>query len=100
LIKAASFKALPVRHADTFIEALYAKNVAFPEDRFEHSELLAAIEQASPEQIDTIGRSSLQVPATLQGSTRRCNRSRDWAVQLSRWFRSAPDCRAVRGGFL
>jgi tetratricopeptide (TPR) repeat protein len=32
LIKAASFKALPVRHADTFIEALYAKNVAFPED--------------------------------------------------------------------
>lgn len=51
LIKAASFKALPVRHADTFIEALYAKNVAFPEDRFEHGELLAAIEQASPEQI-------------------------------------------------
>lgn len=37
LIKAASFKVLPVRHADTFIEALYAKNVAFPEDRFEHS---------------------------------------------------------------
>jgi len=52
LIKAASFKVLPVRHADTFIEALYAKNVAFPEDRFEHSELLAAIEQASPEQIE------------------------------------------------
>lgn len=52
LIKAASFTALPVRHADTFIEALYAKNVAFPEDRFEHGELLAAIEQASPEQIE------------------------------------------------
>jgi hypothetical protein len=52
LIKAASFKALPVRHADTFIEALYAKNVAFPEDRFEHGELLAAIEQATPEQIE------------------------------------------------
>lgn len=52
LIKAASFTALPVRHADTFIEALYAKNVAFAEDRFEHSELLAAIERASPEQIE------------------------------------------------
>lgn len=52
LIKAASFKALPVRHADTFIEALYAKNVAFPEDRFEHSDLLAAIEQAELEQME------------------------------------------------
>lgn len=52
LIKAASFTALPVRHADTFIEALYAKNVAFPEDRFEHSDLLAVIEQASAEQIE------------------------------------------------
>lgn len=52
LIKAASFKALAVRHADTFIEALYAKNVAFPEDRFEHSDLLATIEQAAPEQIE------------------------------------------------
>lgn len=52
LIKAASFKALPVRHADTFIEALYAKNVAFPEDRFEHCDLLATIEQAAPEQIE------------------------------------------------
>jgi tetratricopeptide (TPR) repeat protein len=52
LIKAASFNALPVRHADTFIEALYAKNVAFPEDRFEHSDLLAVIDLASSEQIE------------------------------------------------
>lgn len=52
LIKAASFRALPTRHADTFIEALYAKNVAIPEDRFEHSDLLAAIERTSVEQID------------------------------------------------
>ncbi|HQV01900.1 MULTISPECIES: VRR-NUC domain-containing protein [unclassified Novosphingobium] len=52
LIKAASFHALPDRHADTFIEALYAKNVAFPEDRFEHSDFFAAIDQASREQIE------------------------------------------------
>ncbi|MCA1660933.1 MAG: VRR-NUC domain-containing protein [Novosphingobium sp.] len=52
LIKAASFDPLPQRLADTFVEALYAQNVPFPEDRFEHSKLLATIMRASRPQIE------------------------------------------------
>ncbi|MCF8707863.1 VRR-NUC domain-containing protein [Rhizorhapis sp. SPR117] len=52
LLKAASFDALPARHADTFIEALYAQNVAFPEDRFEHGTLLRSVSRASRAQIE------------------------------------------------
>lgn len=46
LIKAASFPKLPVRHADTFIEALYAQNVAFEEDRYPRGQLVNAIRKA------------------------------------------------------
>lgn len=52
LIKAASFLQLSARHADTFIEALYAQNVAFPADRFEHGALLQSVSGASRAQIE------------------------------------------------
>lgn len=52
LIKAASFDPLPVRLANTFIEAIYAQNVAFAEDRFTHSQLLNAIRGASRRKIE------------------------------------------------
>lgn len=52
LIKAASFAALPHRFGDIFVEAIYAQNVAFPEDRFEHGQLLASVERAALPQIE------------------------------------------------
>ena len=52
LIKAASFARLDPRHADTFIEALYAQNVAFDEDRFEPEHLLESVEKATTDQIE------------------------------------------------
>lgn len=51
LIKAASFSPLPLRLANTFIEAIYAQNVAFDEDRFTHRQLLTTIQGASHKQI-------------------------------------------------
>ncbi len=52
LIKAASFAPLPERHADTFVEALYAQNVAFEEDRHEIDALLRNVGQATRPQIE------------------------------------------------
>lgn len=52
LIKAASFAKLQVRHADTFIEALYAQNVAFDEDRFTKGELIALVSRATRTQVE------------------------------------------------
>lgn len=52
LIKAASFKKLDVRNADTFIEALYAQNVAFAEDRFDPQRLINNISRATLGQIE------------------------------------------------
>jgi len=52
LIKAASFDPLPPRHADTFIEALYAQNVSFPEDRFDRGRLLESTGRATRQQIE------------------------------------------------
>ena len=46
-----SFKEIPLRNRSTYIEALYAQNVAFDEDRFEHSELLGNVRNATPLQI-------------------------------------------------
>jgi hypothetical protein len=51
LIKAASFQKLPVRNCSTFIEALYAQNVAFSDDRFEVDWLVGNIRSASAQQI-------------------------------------------------
>lgn len=51
LIKAASFETLPKRSADTFIEALYAQNVAFEEDRHQASAMIEAIKRASLAQL-------------------------------------------------
>jgi hypothetical protein len=52
LIKAASFTSLQQRHADTFIEALYAQNVAFAEDRFEIDDLVASCARADEKQVE------------------------------------------------
>ena len=52
LIKAASFERLNPRNADTFIEALYAQNVAFDEDRFDRDQLAAAVRAATPARIE------------------------------------------------
>lgn len=43
LIKAASFDPLSPRNANTFVEALYAQNVSFPEDKFEPDQLIETI---------------------------------------------------------
>ena len=52
LIKAASFEALDVRNSDTFIEALYAQNVAFDQDRFAPERLIATVSNATRRQIE------------------------------------------------
>lgn len=52
LIKAASFDPLPPRHSDTFVEALYAQNVSFPEDRFDRDQLLESISRATRKQVE------------------------------------------------
>jgi hypothetical protein len=51
LIKAASFDRLDPRNADTFIEALYAQNVAFPQDRFDPRELVSAVAVATRDRL-------------------------------------------------
>ena len=52
LIKAASFEALDVRNSDTFVEALYAQNVAFDQDRFSPERLIATVSNATRRQIE------------------------------------------------
>lgn len=52
LIKAASFPRLDPRHADTFVEALYAQNVAFAQDKFTKDQLLASVSRATRPQIE------------------------------------------------
>ena len=51
LIKASSFGRLHARNADTFVEALYAQNVAFDEDRFESARMIETIRRATREQV-------------------------------------------------
>ena len=51
LIKAASFGSLQQRNADTFVEALYAQNVAFAEDRFDIEKMIASCARADEAQI-------------------------------------------------
>ncbi len=52
LIKSASFEALDARNADTFVEALYAQNVAFDQDRFAPERLIATVSNATRCQIE------------------------------------------------
>lgn len=52
VIKAASFRPLQQRHADTFIEALYAQNVSFAEDRFDIDALLSTCAWADQAQLE------------------------------------------------
>lgn len=52
LIKATSFEALDVRNSDTFVEALYAQNVAFDQDRFSPERLIATVSNATRRQIE------------------------------------------------
>lgn len=52
LLKAASFEALSERNADTFIEALYAQNVAFEMDRFDSDAMIETVLRAPLRQIE------------------------------------------------
>ena len=52
LIKAASFEALDARNSDTFVEALYAQNVAFEQDRVAPVRLIATVSNATRRQIE------------------------------------------------
>lgn len=67
LIKAASFPILAERNADTFIEALYAQNVAFEEDRFATATLVQNIRNSTLTQLETnwrlISRTAGETPA-------------------------------------
>ena len=51
LIKAMSFEKIAPRHCNTYIEALYAQNVAFEEDRFETKVLLRNLRSATPRRV-------------------------------------------------
>lgn len=51
LIKAMSFERLPLRSRTTFVEAIYAQNVAFEDDRYDRQTLLAQVARATPAQI-------------------------------------------------
>lgn len=52
LLKAASFTKLDSRNADTFIEALYAQNVSFDEDRFDTNQLIETVARATQGQLE------------------------------------------------
>ncbi len=53
LIKAMSFPTLENRHRSTFIEALYAQNVSFNEDRFNCDWLLSNVKKSTRDQVRT-----------------------------------------------
>jgi hypothetical protein len=52
LIKAMSFKSLDLRNRATYIEALYAQNVAFEEDRFDRASLLKQVLTADQQMVE------------------------------------------------
>ncbi|PHR96741.1 MAG: hypothetical protein COA68_14745 [Oceanobacter sp.] len=52
LLKAASFTKLDSRNAHTFIEALYAQNVSFDEDRFDTNQLIETVARATQGQLE------------------------------------------------
>jgi len=47
LLKSMSFESLSYRHRSTYVEALYAQNVAFEQDRFQKEYLLENVKKAS-----------------------------------------------------
>lgn len=51
LIKCMSFPVLPERHRMTYIEAIYAQNIAFKEDRVPVPHLLTSLQHATSEQV-------------------------------------------------
>ena len=65
LIKGASFAPLAARNADTFVEALYAQNIAFDEDRFDPKHLIATLERADEAQL----RSNWRMISATAGSS-------------------------------
>jgi hypothetical protein len=71
VIKAASFARLAERNADTYIEALYAQNVAFDEDRYAIGDLLASVRRADIGQLRRnwalISKRSGETPAFYPG---------------------------------
>lgn len=51
LIKCMSFPELPLHHRLTYVEAIYAQNIAFESEKVSVSRLLNALPRATPEQI-------------------------------------------------
>ena len=73
LIKAASFPRLPERLRDVYIEAIYAQNVAFEEDRFEPAWLLSNVLDATTESIGAAFRVMASSPTPLPFPTVKCD---------------------------
>lgn len=67
LIKCMSFPELTPRHRMTYIEAIYAQNVAFKEGYFTASTLLAALKNATPEQVERNFQLLLPQPPPAKG---------------------------------
>ncbi|MBM3114853.1 VRR-NUC domain-containing protein [Jeongeupia naejangsanensis] len=67
LIKAMSFTEVAVRNRSTYVEALYAQNVSFDEDRFEVAQLLACLANADRKQVlGNFTRMASREPATYR----------------------------------
>jgi tetratricopeptide (TPR) repeat protein len=105
LIKAASFARLDPRHADTFIEALYQQNVAWPADRSDPAELVANVAAADMARIErnwtlicaTAGVSPAYYPAVDRDHVVQCFKTLGAArlAEIARLFATAPyDLRA------
>lgn len=105
LIKAASFSAIPQRNADTFVEALYAQNVAFDEDRFEPGKMIETIARSTRGKIEanwkiiaaTAGNSPAFYPSVRREHVLGFyeNLRPDRLVEIARVFATAPyDLRA------
>lgn len=92
LIKCMSFPVLPERHRMTYIEALYAQNIAFKEDRVPVSRLLYALQHATPEQVKRNFASMLPPPPPgplrrlLSGTPQTRPSVLDYFPELETWM--------------
>ncbi|WP_132999806.1 VRR-NUC domain-containing protein [Luteimonas arsenica] len=68
LIKCMSFPEISPRHRMTYIEALYAQNVAFKEDYFTKATLLANLKRATPDQVKRNFEMMMSAPPPLRKS--------------------------------
>lgn len=90
LIKAMSFKSLAPRNRATYVEALYAQNVSFPEDRFDIPALLAQVLAADQQTVENnfeLMASRETFAIQYEGFTTSCSTSvLDVFPGLERWM--------------